>query len=259
MRKIIGTLWDRITRNDINDNFEELYKDVGNITGKITDEVYDEIRNDVKLNWKEPVDTVGDLPSNAETGDTRMVRETVDGVSPVYRYNGSRWVEIQQIDSTAITEVDERLQAEIDKKETPQGAQDKADAAELNAKSAVTALENEIMDDDSEVLKVVESGSNANGRFIRYSDGTQMCWHRGVSMATNTAQGAIYRSTSSTWTFPKEFINNNISVSATAETYAQWADLGGNPSSDGVAIVHYSGRSSNSTYNTNLFAVGRWK
>lgn len=259
MRKIIGTLWNRVTRNDINDNFEELYDDVGNITGKITDEVYEEIRNDVKLNWKEPVDTVGDLPSNAETGDTRMVRATVNGVSPVYRYDGSRWVEIQQIDSTAITEVDERLQAEIDKKETPAGAQEKADAAELNAKSAVTALENEIMDDDSEVLKVVESGSNANGRFIRYSDGTQMCWHRGLKMATDTVQGNIFRSTTATWTFPREFVDNNISVSATSETYAQWADLGGGPFSDRVAIVHFSGRSNDTSYNTNMFAVGRWK
>ena len=259
MRKIIGTLWDRITRNDINHNFEELYNDVGNITGKITDEVYDEIRNDVKLNWKEPVDTVSNLPSNAETGDTRMVRATVDGVSPVYRYDGSKWVEIQQIDSTAITEVDERLQAEIDQKETPVGAQAKADTAEVNAINAVNELENEIMDDDSEVLKVVESDSNANGRFIRYSDGTQMCWHRGLAMATDTVQGDIFRSTSSTWTFPKEFIDNNISVSATAETYAQWADLGGYPSTTSVAVVHYSGRSNTSTYNTNLFAVGRWK
>src|SRR5699024_11649473 len=107
------------------------------VAGKITDDVYEEIRNDVKLNWKEPVDKVGNLADEAETGDTRMVKEMKDGVSPVYRYSGSEWIEIQGIDATAITEVDERLQAEIDKKETPEGAQEKADTAEANAKEEI--------------------------------------------------------------------------------------------------------------------------
>src|SRR5699024_10597172 len=106
---------------------------------------------------------------------------------------------------------------------------------------------------------IAEQGETDDGHYIRYEDGTQMCWHRGLRMATDTVQGNIFRSTTATWTFPREFVDNDISVSATAETYAQWADLGGSPSSDGVAVVHYSGRSNTSTYRTNLFAVGRWK
>src|SRR5699024_7303896 len=123
----------------------------------------------------------------------------------------------------------------------------------------IDKLEKDIMDDDGEVVKVVESGSNANGSYVRYSDGMQHCWHRGSSAKTDTAQGEIYRSSASTWNFPKEFIDNNISVSAHAETYAQWADLSGGPSKGKVGITHYSGRKNENAYQTNLYAVGRWK
>src|SRR5699024_6706285 len=86
-RRNIGTALDRENLNNHNDNYEELYNQFNDVAGKITDDVYEEIRNDVKLNWKEPVDTVGNLPDDAETGDTRMVKEMKDGVSPVYRYS----------------------------------------------------------------------------------------------------------------------------------------------------------------------------
>src|SRR5699024_1246403 len=131
-RRNIGTALDRENLNNHNDNYEELYNQFNDVAGKITDDVYEEIRNDVKLNWREPVDTVGDRPDDAETGDTRMVRESVEGVGPVYSYRGSDWIEIAGLVGTAMTEVEERLQADIDNKETPEGAQEKAHTAEAN-------------------------------------------------------------------------------------------------------------------------------
>lgn len=258
-RKIVGNTWDRDSRNVINDNFEELYNGVDNISGKITDEIYAEIRNDVKLNWKEPVNTFADLPSDAETGDTRMVRETVDGVSKVYRYGGSDWSEIQQIDSTAITEVDTRLQAEIDLKETPQGAQTKANVAEANAIQAVTSLETKIYGDADKVVKVVESGSNANGEYIRYSDGMQYCWGEPFSQSTSLAAGGVYRSDLREWTYPKPFAKGPISVTVQALSYVRWADIAGRPGVTSVPVYQYGYTESTSAYVTTISAMGRWK
>src|SRR5699024_7239374 len=64
-------------------------------------------------NWKEPVDTIDDLPTDAEEGDTRMVVEGVEGVSEVYRYTDNEWLKIQKFDATAINELDSRLTSQL--------------------------------------------------------------------------------------------------------------------------------------------------
>lgn len=254
-QKIIGNQLNREARNAINDNDTELFRAVNNISGKITDEIYDEIRNDVKLNWKEPVNAFTNLPPKSQIGDTRMVIDT----GKVYRYNGSNWVEIQQINSTAITEVDERLKGLIATKESPEGAQAKANKAEANALKAVNRLETKIYSDVDEVVKVVEKGSNANGEFIRYSDGMQYCWGEPFSQTTPVATGNIFRSERKDWTYPKPFAKTPVSVSAQALSIGRWADLGGRPTRTYAPIYQFSTIKSNSTFGTTVFAVGWWK
>ncbi|MFB4471784.1 hypothetical protein ACDI16_02300 [Oceanobacillus caeni] len=254
-QKIIGNQLNRDTRNAINDNDTELFKAVNNISGKITDEIYDEIRNDVKLQWKEPVNTVADLPSKAQTGDTRMAIDT----GKVYRYNGIEWVEIQQINSSAITEVDERLKGLIATKETPEGAQAKANKAEANALKAINNLETKIYSDVDEVVKVVEKGSNANGEYIRYSDGTQYCWAEPFAQTATIPAGVLYRSDLQEWTYPKPFAKRPISVSAQALSYARWADVSGRPGLTSASIYQYGYVEGNNTYATAVSAWGWWK
>ena len=54
---------------------------------------------------------------------------------------------------------------------------------------------------------IIERGSNANGEYVRWADGTQVCWQKesleGISI-TN-AMGNSYRSNLITWTFPAQF------------------------------------------------------
>src|SRR5690625_3657432 len=112
---------DRNARNGENDNWDKIEGAVGQIknvvddfVGEVSDEAFNRIIDDAKLHWKEPVDSFGDLPSNAEIGDTRMVKEAdPDGLSYVYRYDGKDWVKIQTIDATLINEVDARISEEI--------------------------------------------------------------------------------------------------------------------------------------------------
>src|SRR5699024_7610771 len=76
---------------------------------EISDAALDKVVDNAKLNWKEPVDSFSDLPSSAEEGDTRMDKST----GKVYRYDGTNWVEIQQIDAGPVNELDSRLSSQL--------------------------------------------------------------------------------------------------------------------------------------------------
>lgn len=101
--------WSELERNKTNENWDIIEGSYNGVVGKILDEVVGHLIDSAKLNWKEPVDTVEDLPTTAEEGDTRMVKEGVVGVAEVYRFDGERWSKIQEFDATAINELDSRL------------------------------------------------------------------------------------------------------------------------------------------------------
>jgi len=53
---------------------------------------------------------------------------------------------------------------------------------------------------------VIERGSNANGDYVRFADGTQICWHTLTIGAINVAEGAGFASAAAVnWTFPAAF------------------------------------------------------
>lgn len=53
---------------------------------------------------------------------------------------------------------------------------------------------------------VIERGNNANGSYVRFADGTQICWQAAtVTTSISTAFLGGFRSPSTTWTFPAEF------------------------------------------------------
>ena len=98
-----GSNWNELERSKINENWD-IIEGLGGTLNKIAS----------GLNWKEPVDSVADLPEEASDGDTRMVREVgPDGLSYVYRYDGEKWEKIQAIDATLVNEVDRRLSAQL--------------------------------------------------------------------------------------------------------------------------------------------------
>ncbi|OJY37000.1 MAG: hypothetical protein BGP11_12910, partial [Rhodobacterales bacterium 65-51] len=54
--------------------------------------------------------------------------------------------------------------------------------------------------------RVIERGSNANGYYVRFADGTQICWGAVTSTDTQSmASGALYRTAGVAWTFPAAF------------------------------------------------------
>ncbi|WP_435257286.1 DUF2793 domain-containing protein [Thioclava sp. FR2] len=60
---------------------------------------------------------------------------------------------------------------------------------------------------------VIERGSNANGEYVRFADGTQICTLRTtISLAISTAFLGGFRSAAQTWVFPAAFIGTSLPV-----------------------------------------------
>lgn len=112
---------------------------------------------------------------------------------------------------------------------------------------------------------IIESGSNANGEYIRWADGTQICMCRGeVAQAENSTTGKIF-------TFPAAFVGASnirlvcspagiVSGSAHATTVVENGVVTTSqyivkilvPSNNGVMA-------STSTLGFHAIAIGRWK
>ena len=103
----------------------------------------------------------------------------------------------------------------------------------------------------------ITSGSNSNGRWVKYPDGTLICTHELAYNAITSGVGSVFRSSSSsTWTFPATYSvrpqvnaqdasSNNIWM--TASTTATDADIKG--------FYHVSLAGARTSV---LSAVGRW-
>nr|WP_240321697.1 phage tail protein [Pseudomonas fluorescens] len=61
-------------------------------------------------------------------------------------------------------------------------------------------------------VNVVESGSNVNGNWVRFADGTQFCTFTVGATTATTAQGNGWMSAASVWTFPAAFLTGSEPV-----------------------------------------------
>jgi hypothetical protein len=109
------------------------------------------------------------------------------------------------------------------------------------------------------------SGSGANGDFIRFPNGSQICWRFGLIDGSVNASSA----TTATWTFPATFsalpavwgnvrTSNTLEGVQTAAERLNWsvAPLTGNATA-AACIANRSG-SNTSTCRLDVFAIGRW-
>ena len=107
---------------------------------------------------------------------------------------------------------------------------------------------------------IVEQGSNSNGHYIRYDNGTQICWTRMSEFVIDIAIGNIYRSESQIWTYPAAFDDNYpVVVSGAIAALNRWLGITGSPFGGSVSLRGYGATSSSSGYTAYVMAIGRWK
>jgi hypothetical protein len=107
-----------------------------------------------------------------------------------------------------------------------------------------------------------EAGSNANGRYARFADGTQFCW-RSLSVSDqsiNAAYGSVFIG-SRVWTFPAAF-SVPPAVSAPVCRWGNGATWGsGHGVSTTQVIFRFFdafSRDSGTAFTAEYLAVGRW-
>ena len=113
---------------------------------------------------------------------------------------------------------------------------------------------------------IVDSGSNSNGSWVKWADGTMICYlSRGYSANGDfVADGSIFLKDFDGWTFPKPFIVTpfvqvtNRSANAYRRT---WPYCSGNISNTNIEkigiITYWNASSAEGVFY--LLAIGKWK
>ena len=107
---------------------------------------------------------------------------------------------------------------------------------------------------------IIERGSNANGEYVKFADGTMICTFIDSStLAIDQASGSLYYSASYSKTFPATFITAPIVIPAgNRATGISWAFLTGSPSTTSSGSFGAMSNVSGGTFYPGYVAIGRW-
>jgi hypothetical protein len=107
---------------------------------------------------------------------------------------------------------------------------------------------------------VIERGSNANGEYVRWADGTQICTHKkNTAAALNISTGAVYTTGNTNWSFPAAFSDPPIvSVLELSGNGICWGGLGDNGTTTTSTSFSMFKSTVGSVSFVGLSAIGRW-
>lgn len=105
---------------------------------------------------------------------------------------------------------------------------------------------------------ITESGENENGSYIKFDDGTLICYKIYSGIDSSSPVDSLYQSDSIPWTFPHAFNNVNIAISGSSNAISGFL---GNLSSLSITSVTFRVISSRTftSRNARVLAIGRWK
>lgn len=131
-------------------------------------------------------------------------------------------------------------------------------------------IENQLEKNTNDIAVIIESGSNDNGSWIKYSDGTMICRN------TFTVQAIINKPAGGNWyyaqpninkPFPQEFVGEYPQISIETVNYPDGSGDWGQIHMKYIDLTKISSvvfkdtvSSDNSkTFNLSYIAIGRWK
>ena len=104
---------------------------------------------------------------------------------------------------------------------------------------------------------VIERGEDAAGEWVRFADGTQICWSPQLTVDVTITAGAIYRSSSVSWTFPKPFSEVPALIQGRQNhSTVYWTVPGVSTTTSGEGCAFSYQSITNRAIN--LVAIGRW-
>lgn len=116
---------------------------------------------------------------------------------------------------------------------------------------------------------IIDSGSNANGNYIKFSDGTMIC-HNHLEVPggewTSMSGGGYNLTKRNVATFPQPFIDNNISVNVSVAYDSQggiYAIIGqfirNRTGIESINLYRFAGANSAYGIKIDYIAIGKWK
>lgn len=112
---------------------------------------------------------------------------------------------------------------------------------------------------------ILQRGSNANGEFVRFADGTQICWRASVTTAISGAAGSVFVNGAAlgpySWpaafsSIPREIYIGHKYDGAANHCWAAAASKGSTSQSGTFQLFRASASSEN--FYVEMIAIGRW-
>ncbi len=104
---------------------------------------------------------------------------------------------------------------------------------------------------------IIERGSNANGSYVRFADGTQICWlSRSVTVAWSQ-DGAVFKASSTKWQYPAAFSDLKAFSAISVSNQAHWSSSSSFTNSE-VEPIFYSAAAGSPLNYEFLRADGFW-
>lgn len=105
---------------------------------------------------------------------------------------------------------------------------------------------------------IIERGSNANGDYVRFADGTQICSTNSLTSGTVTAvTGSLFTSSTVSWTYPIGFFSAPCVIGGQSTVFNRWVSPI-SPFSSTCQIRLFSTFTSAVDSTFGVTAIGRW-
>mgnify|MGYP000846398283 CR=1 FL=1 len=137
---------------------------------------------------------------------------------------------------------------------------DGKDSVEYYQKSNILGIVSQLNNIPTGAL--IENGTNANGTYIRFADGTQICYWRNPTLLTPVDRIAFGRNTEAlniidTWVYPATFISIPI-VIVSAESHGSGVNMASVDGNPGLTTLTYNLYGPRTDCRFVGLAIGRW-
>jgi len=108
---------------------------------------------------------------------------------------------------------------------------------------------------------IIERGSNADGEYVKFADGTMICTDEKIGIVVNTPHGGIFRSNSLKWDYPATFIDEPAGAGKGKSGYGyEWvgASALADSSNERMEYSVFRAVESANSIEVKLMAIGRW-